>query len=59
MQQQRWAVPAAEEYAMMASASASSKPRAHYYNVGICVGKDGKRGRIQCKEHTLKAMARK
>ncbi len=59
MQQQRWAAPAAEEHAMIAPASASSKPRAWYYNIGISVGEDGKRGRIQCKGCTLEAMARK
>jgi hypothetical protein len=46
MQQQHWVALAAKEHAMMASVSASSKPRANYYNVGISIGKDGKRGRV-------------
>jgi hypothetical protein len=44
MQQQCWAVPAAEEHVTIVLASALSKSRAHYYNVGISVGKDGERG---------------
>ncbi len=58
MQWQQWAAVAKEEYAMMALASASLKPRAYYYNIGISIGKDSKRGRVQCKGHTLAAMAR-
>jgi hypothetical protein len=27
-----------------------------YYDVGISIGKDGKRGRFQCKRHTMAAM---
>ncbi len=48
------------KHAMMAfaSESESSKPRAYYYNIGISVGKDGERGCVQCKGHTLAATAR-
>ncbi len=38
LQRQRWALAAAEEHAIMSSASALSKPRASYYNVGISFG---------------------
>ncbi len=50
----------AEKHAMMAFASESelSKPRTYYYNIGISVGKDGKRGCVQCKGHMLAATAR-
>ncbi len=34
----------AEEHATMVSVSASVKLRAYYYDVGISVGKDSKRG---------------
>jgi hypothetical protein len=54
-----WAVLAAEEHAMMALASALSKLRYHYYNIGISVGKDGESGRVHCKGCVSEAMARK
>ncbi len=38
----------AEEHATMASASASLKPRASYHDIGVSIGKDGKRGCVQC-----------
>ncbi len=59
IQQQHWAAPAAEEHATMASESASWKPKAHYYNIGVSVGKDGERGCIRCGGHRSEAMARK
>ncbi len=59
MQQQRWVAGAAEEHATMASASALSKPRAYYYNVGVSIGKDSKRGCFEYEGRTLAAMARK
>ncbi len=50
---------AAEEHAMMVLVSASSKPRTCYYNVVISIGKDVKRGCIQCEEHMLTVMTRR
>jgi hypothetical protein len=57
LQRQRWAAAVEEEHATMASVSMLSKLRAYYYNVGVCVNKDGKRGSIQYKGHMLAAMA--
>jgi hypothetical protein len=42
--QQRRCAEMAEEHATMVSVSASVKLRAYYYDVGISVGKDSKRG---------------
>ncbi len=56
---QHWEVAVAEEHAMMALASALSKPRAHCYNVGVSFGEDGKRGCVRCKGRTSTAMARR
>ncbi len=57
MQQRRWAAAAAEEHVTTALASASSKPRAYYCSVSVSIGKDGKRGCVQCKGRTSEAMA--
>jgi hypothetical protein len=35
------------------------KAKGYCYEVAISVGKDGKRGNVQCKGHTLAAMARR
>jgi hypothetical protein len=35
------------------------KAEGYYHNVGISIGKDGKRGGIQCKAHTLAVKARR
>ncbi len=55
----RWVAAAEEEHATMVLASALSKPRASYYDIGISIGKDGKRRHIRCKGRTLTAMARR
>jgi hypothetical protein len=52
LQQLRWVAVATEDYATMALASGLSKPRAYYYNDGISVSKDGKKGCVQCKGQT-------
>jgi hypothetical protein len=49
----------AEEHETMVFASALLKPKGYYHNVGVSVGKDGKRGRIQCKGCTLAVMVRR
>ncbi len=59
LQQQHWAVAVAEEHVTMALVSASSKLGAYFYDVGISVGKNRKRGCVQCKGRTLTAMARR
>jgi hypothetical protein len=59
LQRRHWAAVAAEEHAMMASATALLKPKGNYYKVGVSVGKDNKREHIQCKGRTSTAMARK
>jgi hypothetical protein len=35
------------------------KRRAYYYGIGVSIGKDGKRGGVQCKGRTSTAMARR
>ncbi len=49
----------AEEQGTMALASALLRPRAYYYDLHVIIGKDGKRGCIQCKGRLLAAMARR
>jgi hypothetical protein len=56
LQWQHWAAAAAEGHAMMVLASALSKPRASYYNIGISVCEDSTRGRVQFEKRTLTAM---
>ncbi len=57
--QRRWAAVAEEDHATMVFASATSKLRASYYNIGISVSKDGERGCVQCEGRTSTAMARR